>query len=247
MTAVKANVANVISDEKEAKKIRMEIDKSIYALDEAARLEKKGFMDKAESIKEKQAANMMKVNEFLARAQEDQVKIAAENKKQADLLIGQAQIQRDTDASRAKTSKEVAEIEGRFRKEVANIQASFGIKEAGIRAGAQVQGYEIQERGNNQRALATVLREESNALADIDRIKRDPDVAMQMQTVEMAKDPKNKISPERAAMAKKILDEKLGDVPKRLEGIRAEKQRLQDLVNGGTSSSTSANDPLGIL
>ena len=247
MTAVKANVANIVADEKEAKKIRMEIDKSIYALDEAARLEKKGFMDKAESIKEKQAANMMKVNEFLARAQEDQVKIAAENKKQADLLIGQAQIQRDTDASRAKTSKEVAEIEGRFRKEVANIQASFGIKEANIRAGAQVQGYEIQERGNNQRALATVLREESNALADIDRIKRDPDVAMQMQTVEMAKDPKNKISPERAAMAKKILDEKLGDVPKRLEGIRAEKQRLQDLVGGGTSSSTSANDPLGIL
>jgi hypothetical protein len=224
MSAVKANVANIISDEKEAKRIRMEIDKSIYALDEAARLEDKGFMDKAESIKEKQAANMMKVNEFLVRAQEDKVKIDDENKKQADLLIGQAKIQRDTDASRANTSKEVAEIEGRFRKEVANIQASFGIKEANVRAGAQVQGYEIQERGNNQRALATVLREESNALSDIDRIKR-----------------------ERVAMAKKILDEKLGDVPKRLEGIRAEKQRLQDLVGGGTSSNNVPTLPSGAI
>jgi hypothetical protein len=246
MTAVKANVANVIADEKEAKKIRMEIDKSIYALDEATRLEKKGYMDKAEAIKEKQAANMMKVNEFLARAQEDQVKIAAEHKKQADLLIGQAQIQRDSDLSRAKSAKEIAEIDGRFRREVANIQGVFSVQDANIRSAAQVQGYKIQERGNNQRALATVLREEANALADIDKIKRDPDVAMQMQTVEMAKDPKNKISPERAAMAKKILDEKLGDVPKRLEGIRAERQRLQDLVDDRTPSSTSADDPLGL-
>jgi hypothetical protein len=245
MTAVKANVANVIADEKEAKKIRMEIDKSIYALDEATRLEKKGYMDKAEAIKEKQAANMMKVNEFLARAQEDQVKIAAEHKKQADLLIGQAQIQRDSDLSRANTSREVAGIEGRFRENVANIQAAFGIKEANIRAAAQVQGYEIQERGNNQRALATVLREEANALSDIDRIKRDPDVGMYMREIEMAKDPKNKVSPERVAMAKKILDEKLGDVPTRLEGIRAEKRRLKDLVGGRTPSDNVPNLPPG--
>lgn len=243
MTAVKANVANVIADEKEAKRIRMEIDKSIYALNEAARLEKKGFMDKAESIKEKQAANMMKVNEFLAKAQEDQVKIAADHKKQADLLIGQAQIQRDSDLSRATTSKQVAEIEGRFRLEAENIRSAFGIKEAGIRSAAQERGYEIQERGNNQRALATVLREEANALADIDRIKRDPDVAMYLRELEAAKDPKNKVSPERAAMAKKILDEKLGDVPARLKGIRMERERLQDLVNGGKPSSSSDNPP----
>jgi hypothetical protein len=47
MTAVKANVGNIIADEKEAKKIRMEIDKSIYALDEATRLEEKGYMDRS--------------------------------------------------------------------------------------------------------------------------------------------------------------------------------------------------------
>ena len=243
MTAVKANVGNIIADEKEAKKIRMEIDKSIYALDEATRLEEKGFMDKADSIKEKQAANMMKVNEFLVRAKEDQAKIAAENKKQADYLIGMAQIHREDALSRTNSAKEIAQIEGKFRKEVANIQGAFGIKEANVRAGAQVQGYEIQERGNNQRALATVLREEANANADIDRIKRDPDVSMNMRILEMAKDPKNNISKEQAAMAKKLLDEKLGDAPARLKGIQAEKQRLQDLVNGGKPSSSSDNPP----
>jgi hypothetical protein len=68
-----------------------------------------------------------------------------------------------------------------------------------------------------------------------------------MREIEMAKDPKNKVSPERVAMAKKILDEKLGDVPKRLEGIRTEKQRLQDLVGGGTSSNNVPTLPSGAI
>jgi hypothetical protein len=247
MSAVKANVANIISDEKEAKRIRMEIDKSIYALDEAARLEDKGFMDKAESIKEKQAANMMKVNEFLVRAQEDQVKIAAEHKKQADLLIGQAQIHKDDALSRATTSKEVAEIEGRFRREVANIQGAFGIREAGIRATAQGKSDTSRERHYDQSSVDKLFGEERKALSDIDKIKRDPDVSRSMTVIEMAKDPKNNIPPEQVAIAKKLLDEKLGDAPARLEGIRTERQRIQDRLSGKTPSSTSASDPLGIF
>jgi hypothetical protein len=246
MTAVKANVANIVADEKEAKKIRMEIDKSIYALDEATRLEKKGYMDKAEAIKEKQAANMMKVNEFLARAQEDQVKIAAENKKQADYLIGQAQIQRDSDASRAKTSKEVAEIEGRFRENVANIQAAFGVKEAGIRSAAQAKSDTSRERHQDQSSVDRLFGIERQIQSDIDKIKRDPDVGMYMRELEMAKDPRNKVSPERVAMAKKILEEKLGDAPSRLAGVQTERQRIQDRLGGRTPSSTSADDPLGL-
>jgi hypothetical protein len=246
MTAVKANVANVIADEKEAKKIRMEIDKSIYALDEATRLEKKGYMDKAEAIKEKQAANMMKVNEFLARAQEDQVKIAAEHKKQADLLIGQAQIQRDSDLSRATTSKQVAEIEGRFRENVANIQGVFSIQDANIRAAAQGKSDTSRERHQDQSSVDRLLGIERQIQSDIDKIKRDPDVGMYMRELEMAKDPRNKVSPERVAMAKKILEEKLGDAPSRLAGVQTERQRVQDRLGGRTPPSTSADDPLGL-
>jgi len=245
MSAVKANVGNIIADEKEAKKIRMEIDKSMYALDEATRLEDKGFMDKAESIKEKQAANMMKVNEFLVRAQEDKVKIDAENKKQADLLIGQAQIHKDDALSRATTSKEVAEIEGRFRREVANIQGSFVIREAGIRATAQGKSDTSRNTHYDQQSVDRLLGEERKAQSDIDRIKRDPDVGMYMRELEMAKDPKNNISPERVAMAKKILDEKLGDAPARLEGIRTERERIQGRLGGGTSSNNVPTLPPG--
>jgi len=247
MTAFRNKVPDVISDEKEAKKIRMEIDKSIAALDEATRLEKKGYMDKAESIKEKQAANMMKVNEFVAKAQEDQVKIAAENKKQADYLLGQAQIHREDALSRATTSKEVAEIEGRFRKETENIRGSFGIREANIRAKSQEKSDTSRERHYDQSSVDRLLGEERKAQSDIDRIKKDPDVSMNMRILEMAKDPKNNISPEQVAIAKKLLEEKLGDAPSRLEGIRTERQRIQDRLAGKKPSDAPANDPLGIL
>ena len=243
MTAFRNKVPDIISDEKEAKKIRMEIDKSIAALDEATRLEKKGYMDKAESIKEKQAANMMKVNEFVAKAQEDQVKIAAENKKQADYLLGQAQIHREDALSRATTSKEVAEIEGRFRKEAENIRGSFGLREANIRAKSQEKSDTSRERHSDQGSVDRLLGEERKAQADIDRIKKDPDVSMNMRILEMAKDPKNNISPEQVAIAKKLLEEKLGDAPSRLEGIRTERQRIQDRLAGKNPSSSSDNPP----
>ena len=74
MTAVKANVANIIADEKEAKRIRMEIDKSIAGLDEATRLEKKGDYDAATALKTKWADRMQTVNLEIIRIQEEEAK-----------------------------------------------------------------------------------------------------------------------------------------------------------------------------
>jgi len=232
MQAVKASVPDLISDQKESKKIRMEIDKSIYALDEATRLEKKGYMDKAESIKEKEAANMMKVNEFLSRAQEDKARLDAENKKQADYLVAEAKMRRDSDLAHATSAADVARIHGEFQERVANISGRYHVAAAGASNAVHLKGYEMQDRGHDQRAVDQLFGEERKTLADIDRIKRDPDVGMNMRILEMAKDPKNNISPEQAAMAKKLVDEKLGDAPSRLEGIRTERQRVQDRLAG---------------
>jgi hypothetical protein len=74
MSAVKANVANIISDEKEAKRIRMEIDKSIAGLDEATRLEKKGDHEAAMALKTKWADRMQAVNLEIIKIQEDEAK-----------------------------------------------------------------------------------------------------------------------------------------------------------------------------
>jgi hypothetical protein len=104
----------------------------------------------------------------------------------------------------------------------------------------------MQERGHDQRAVDTLLGEERKAISDIDRIKRDPDVAMSMKIVEMAKNPANNISPDQLAMANKAINEKLGDAPSRLEGIRAERQRVQDRLAGKKPSDAPENDPLKV-
>ena len=246
LKTISESVPTIVADEKAAKDIRMKIDNSIGELDQAARLEKKGYTEKAEAIKEKEAANMMKVHEYLSKAQEDQVRIAAENKKQADYLIGQAQIHRDDALAHAASQKEVAEIHGKFQKEVANIQGAFGVRQAGVHATVQKEGYAMQERGHDQRAVDALFGEERKALADIDRVKRDPDVAMSMKIIEMAKNPSNNISPDQLAMANKAINEKLGDAPSRLEGIRAERQRVQNRLAGKNPSDAPTNDPLGV-
>ena len=53
MSALKTIIPDVISDQKEQKKYKREIDKILYGLDEAKRLEENGLTDKAWEIKQK--------------------------------------------------------------------------------------------------------------------------------------------------------------------------------------------------
>jgi hypothetical protein len=69
MAAVRESVPDMINDAKEAKKIRMEIDKSIAGLDEATRLEKKGLIDEAAAIKIKEAEKAQALNIEIAKIQ----------------------------------------------------------------------------------------------------------------------------------------------------------------------------------
>jgi hypothetical protein len=75
MTAVREAVPDMINDVKEAKKLRMDIDKSIAGLDEATRLEKKGLIDEAAAIKIKEAekaqALHIKIAEIQAKEEAD--------------------------------------------------------------------------------------------------------------------------------------------------------------------------------
>jgi len=69
MAAVRESVPDMINDAKEAKKIRMELDKTIAGLDEAARLEKKGFVDEAYAEKMKLGEKMQALNIKIAEIQ----------------------------------------------------------------------------------------------------------------------------------------------------------------------------------
>ena len=82
LNSVKETIPTLISDEKEAKKLRMEIDKSIAALDESTRLDKRGKVDAAMAIREKEADKMqallLKATEIAAQAEKDAKAVEAQ-------------------------------------------------------------------------------------------------------------------------------------------------------------------------
>ena len=97
LNAVKESVPNVISDEKEAKKLRMAIDNSIGELDQATRLEETGQRKEARAIKEKNAERMQKVADIIAEAQMKQTHEEAEN--QRTFQTNQAHLQAAADTA----------------------------------------------------------------------------------------------------------------------------------------------------
>jgi soluble cytochrome b562 len=116
MAAVRESVPDMINDAKEAKKIRMEMDKTIAGLDEATRLEKKGFVDEAYAEKMKLGEKMQALNIEIAKIQAQQ---EGEDKKtlrgeQHDVRMIAAQ--KEVEGMKLAAQKEIKEMEGEWRK-----------------------------------------------------------------------------------------------------------------------------------
>jgi hypothetical protein len=73
MDSLKKAVPDFITDKQEQRKYLKEINKTIYDLDNAVRLEKKGNMDEAEKIKQKAADKMQKWYPDLLKYQSDRL------------------------------------------------------------------------------------------------------------------------------------------------------------------------------
>jgi soluble cytochrome b562 len=90
MNALKKSVPGIISDEKEQKKARREIDKAIADLDNATRLEKRGEVDAAMALKLRAAEDVkalqMKFVDYQSRRESD-ISSAAASKYNADAQI----------------------------------------------------------------------------------------------------------------------------------------------------------------
>lgn len=95
MNALKQAVPGIVSDEKEQKKARREIDKSIADLDNATRLEKRGEVDAAMALKLKAAEDMKALNtkfiDYQSRRESDQSSAAA-SKYSADMQFRSEQL-----------------------------------------------------------------------------------------------------------------------------------------------------------
>jgi soluble cytochrome b562 len=101
MNALKQAVPGIVSDEKEQKKARREIDKSIADLDNATRLEKRGEVDAAMALKLKAAEDMKALNikfiDYQSRRESDQSSAAA-SKYSADMQFRSEQLRSQTSA-----------------------------------------------------------------------------------------------------------------------------------------------------
>jgi len=111
MAAVRESVPDMINDAKEAKKIRMEMDKTIDGLDEATRLEKKGFVDEAYAEKMKLGEKMQALNIEIAKIQAQE---SSEDKKtvrgeQHDVRMIAAQ--KEIEELKSKSSRELKQLE----------------------------------------------------------------------------------------------------------------------------------------
>ena len=99
LNALQKTVPNIISDEKEQKKARREIDKSIADLDNATRLEKRGEVDAAMALKLKAAEDMkalnMKFIDYQSRRESD-ASAAAASKYTADAHLRAEEIRATT-------------------------------------------------------------------------------------------------------------------------------------------------------
>jgi hypothetical protein len=128
LNSVKETIPTLISDEKETKKLRMEIDKSIAALDESIRLDKRGKVDAAMAIREKEADKMqtllLKATEIAAQEEKDirgdkraEEKDIRQGQREEAKDIRYAGLQRDIAQMKIDADTELKKIEAKFRAE----------------------------------------------------------------------------------------------------------------------------------
>ena len=126
MLAFKNKVPDMISDQKEAKRIRMEIDKSLAALDEATRLEKVGNFDAATAEKQKAAEiakavnlEVVKVKETEAAAVRGDERVEAKekraDKRAEDKDVRYATLQREITQMKIDSDERLKKIDAGFR------------------------------------------------------------------------------------------------------------------------------------
>jgi hypothetical protein len=123
LKAVNETIPDVITDEKEAKKARMEIDKAMGNIEEATRLEKKGDWEGSTAEKEKAASRMQALNvKFIEFQEVEQKTQAAENRAniRGDIELKKVAMQ---DTHRLERERELRKEDNASAERVANIRA----------------------------------------------------------------------------------------------------------------------------
>lgn len=145
LNALQKTVPNIVADEKEQKKARREIDKSIADLDNATRLEKRGEVDAAMALKLKAAEDMKALNikfiDYQSRRESD-ASSAAASKYSADMQFRSEQLRSQTSA-----------LDRAARRDTDKDTKIFGQWQAASKTEADVLG-RIQREENDKQHMA---------------------------------------------------------------------------------------------
>ena len=158
LAAFKNSVPSLISDEKEAKKIRMEIDKSLAGLDESIRLEKRGLVDKAADRK---AAAVKKMEDVYTEV------VKFKTKEVEDARAAETQTKRDEGQFAQRTLEAQMQLEG------TKYTADMRLRTEELQARTQ-QANRAADRANQQDSkkfsqFQTSADQERRVLADVSR------------------------------------------------------------------------------
>lgn len=213
LVAVRERVPDIVENEKEAKKIRMDINKSIASLDEATRLEKKGQIDEATAIKEKDAEKMQGLYLKLADYEMQAKKEEAKAQRDQEHMTSLERMRKDIADSQNATHLAIADMQ--TKAERARIAASSADRADQAKWG-QLNGiYKSSE------AEITKINDIRNRKDYIDN-----KTLVDRAEVFRANDPEGKIPPLYATTYPKAL-QKINDLEKE---IKDRKDRIQDRV-----------------
>lgn len=171
LASVKETIPTIISDEKEAKKIRMEIDKSIAGLDEATRLENKGDFEAATAIKNKWADRTQTLAMEIIKIQEEEAKGVRADKRQEARDERTAAREEAKDIRYAGLQEKITQMRIDAEREFKKIEAGWrAADKAQVADNQMLKIWEVAQgaKGNAEAKIANIMKDPAyeRALAD---------------------------------------------------------------------------------
>lgn len=124
LNAFKENVENIITDEKELKKFKRDLDKSIADLDQADRLEKIGEVDAAMKIKMDAKNKVERLNEKVFDYQQQQLREDRQTQRDREKSKAEAERQEAHDLRDRETRLQVTELDRKLQAQIKQIEAA---------------------------------------------------------------------------------------------------------------------------
>jgi soluble cytochrome b562 len=240
MNALKQSVPGIISDEKEQKKARREIDKSIADLDNATRLEKRGEVDAAMALKLKAAEDMKALNakfiDYQSRRESD-ASSAAASKYSADMQFRSEQLRSQTSA-----------LDRAARRDTDKDTKIFGQWQAASKTEADVLGRIQREENDKQhmedlKAVKLGLQTGTGEDEKFDRTKVPPAVLTNMEEAQKRIEQREKNWKQRIKTAAENTDIAYNRIAIRPEVAARDYTRPTGEPQAGASTRPALTDP----